>query len=224
MRCIPPAVFAMGLNYLSHAKEVGAEIPKFPIVVMKNPSSVLWVGDAEGIIKAPPMLMEPPDVDYEGELAIVIGETCKNVSRDRAYDVIEGFSCALDMTARRWQGKKGGNQWCFAKSFDTFCPIGSKLFRPATESDLMAAEIKTTLNNDVVQQDKLGNCRFPPTEIIAFLSQGTTLLKGTTILTGTPAGVGFTRKPTPRYLKEGDKLQVEIGSFGKVACRLEVDK
>eukprot|EP00331_Platyophrya_macrostoma_P025017 CAMPEP_0176448652 /NCGR_PEP_ID=MMETSP0127-20121128/25935_1 /TAXON_ID=938130 /ORGANISM="Platyophrya macrostoma, Strain WH" /LENGTH=170 /DNA_ID=CAMNT_0017835691 /DNA_START=176 /DNA_END=685 /DNA_ORIENTATION=- len=161
---------------------------------MKNPSSVSLARVGSTVdITIPKFLQTPPDVDYEGELAVVIGKQCKNVPIASVPDVVDGFTCALDMTARRWQGKKGGGQWTYSKSFDSFCPVGPTLTRVENFDLLRDVVITTKLNNNIVQQAPLSNMVFGVAEIISFLSQGSTLQPGTLILCGTPAGVGFRR-------------------------------
>ena len=154
---------------------------------------------------------DPPEVDYEAELAVIIGRECKDVSVENALDFVAGYTIANDVTARRWQGKRGGGQWVRSKSFDTFLPLGPFLV-PRREVDLKAGlRIRTWHNGDLVQDGTTADMLFDVPALIAFLSQGTTLLPGTVILTGTPAGVGYTRGV---YLKSGDTVRISIDGLG----------
>lgn len=209
----PPAIFCIGLNYLDHAKEVNKEPPSRPVVFLKATSCA--IGHMNHIT-IPEVCQTPPEVDYEAELAVVIGRAALNVSREDAMDHVLGYTCANDVTARRWQGKKGGGQWARGKSFDSFAPLGPWVVPRAYVPDPHALRIRTILNGKVVQDGHTKNMHFTIPEIIEFLSQGTTLLPGTVILTGTPAGVGYTKDP-PLFLKAGDMVEVEIEGVGKLS-------
>ena len=142
-------------------------------------------------------------VDYECELAVVIGRRCKNVSRAKALDYVLGYTCANDVSARDWQKDMGGSQWCRGKTFDTFCPLGPRAWSRADEiPNPNALAIKTILNGEVMQDWNTNDMIFDVPTLIEFLSGSTTLLPGTVILTGTPHGVGMARKP-PVWLKTG---------------------
>lgn len=154
-------------------------------------------------------------MDYEAELAVVIGREALNVSKEDALDYVLGYTCANDVTARRWQGKKGGGQWARGKSFDTFAPLGPWVVPAKLIPDPQALRIRTILNGKVVQDGNTSDMHFGVAELIEFLSQGTTLHPGTVILTGTPAGVGYTQDP-PVFLKAGDTVEVEIEGVGKL--------
>jgi 2-keto-4-pentenoate hydratase/2-oxohepta-3-ene-1,7-dioic acid hydratase in catechol pathway len=230
-----PAVYIAGLNYKTHAMEVNLPEPIFPVFAMKPTSSLLYPTAVEPppgcpaiphgtAVRVPKKLQVPADVDYEGELAVVIGETCRDVPNDpaAAEKVIEGFTIGLDMTARRWQGKKGGQQWCYAKSFDTFCPLGPDVVKIPL-ADLPSKRIVTRVNSVVVQDDTFSSFIFHVPRMIAFLSEGITLHKGTVILTGTPAGVGYVRKPYPFYLRDSDRVSVRIDDIGELAVTIEYE-
>lgn len=206
----PPAILAVGRNYADHAKEMGGSIDPHPTVFMKNPAAVIGDGDA---IVIPPICREHgPQVDYEGELAVVIGDRCRDVPESRALDFVEGYAVANDVSARWWQKKGSGGQFCRGKSFDTFCPIGA--VRSADEvGDPSGLLLTTRLNGEVVQSSSTALMIFPVPRIVAELSRGTTLLPGTVILTGTPAGVGAGRTP-PRFLQDGDVVEIEIERVG----------
>ena len=153
------------------------------------------------------------EVDYECELAVVIGRTCKNVSRDRALDYVLGYTCANDVSARDWQSKWGGSQWCRGKTFDTFAPLGPCLVTTDEIPNPNALAIKLDIGGEVLQDWNTNDMIFDVPRLVEFLSGSTTLLPGTVILTGTPHGVGFARKP-PRWLKPGDVVTVTIEKIG----------
>ena len=207
----PTAIFCIGLNYRRHAEETGAKIPEFPVVFMKSPGAVQ---NPDGPIVLPRRLRSD-EVDYECELAVVIGRTCKNVRREQALDFVLGYTCANDVSARDWQGKWGGSQWCRGKTFDTFCPLGPALVTTDEIPNPNPLAIKTILNGQAVQDWNTDDMIFDVPTLIEFLSGSTTLLAGTVILTGTPHGVGVARKP-PLWLKAGDSITVEIDQIGKL--------
>jgi len=185
-----------------------------PIVFMKNPASV--IGDGEPIVI--PAVCDEPDgsdqVDYEGELAVIIGERCRDVPRDCALEVVGGYAAANDVSARWWQKHGSGGQFVRGKSFDTFCPMSMPTPASAV-ADPQALELVTTLNGDIVQQANTRAMIYSVAALIAELSRGMTLLPGTMILTGTPSGVGFARTP-PRLLRDGDEVVVSIAGVGTV--------
>ncbi len=207
---VPPAVFCIGLNYRMHAEETGSELPKYPVIFMKNPSAV--TGDRDSVV-IPRSCIDPPQVDYEAELAVVIGKAAKNVKKETALDYVLGYACANDVSARRWQKHGGGGQWIKGKSFDTFCPIGPCIVTPDEIGDPNALDIECRRNGDVLQKSNTADMIFPVAHLIEFLSESATLKPGTVILTGTPSGVGFTRKP-PIYLMAGDLLETQIEKIG----------
>lgn len=211
----PAAIYCIGLNYHAHAEETKQELPRFPVVFMKPPSAVCGAGD---YIVVPDVALDPEEVDFEGELAVVIGRDCKDVSEVEALSYVLGYTIANDVSARRWQGKKGGGQWTRAKAFDTFCPLGPVLV-PAGKFDPHSARITTLVNGEVMQDGNTKDMIFNVPQIIEFLSQGTTLQAGTVILTGTPAGVGYTRSP-PAYLRPGDVVEVRIDGIGSLKNRV----
>ena len=207
---VPAAIFGIGLNYHQHAKEIGMEAPKYPVVFMKNPASIANPGDP---IVLPATCMDPPEVDYEAELAVVIGRAAKDVNTAEAMRYVLGYTAANDVSARRWQGRRGAGQWVRSKSFDTFCPLGPELVSADELQDPQNLRLTCELNGQVMQDGNTGDMIFPVAELISFLSTGATLLPGTVILTGTPSGVGFTRKP-PVYLMPGDTVEVAVEGIG----------
>ena len=210
----PPVVFALGLNYGKHAAETGIQIPVIPVVFMKALTSV--TGHGQPVLLP---LAGPEKVDYEGELAIVIGKKGKNIPLSDAMDYVLGYTCANDVSARDWQMDKAfgqKSQWARGKSFDTFCPLGPALVTKDEVPSPNNLGLRTLLNGQVVQETRTDNMIFDIPTIISDLSRSVTLLPGTVILTGTPEGVGFTRQP-PLFLKEGDQIVVEIEGVGTLS-------
>ncbi|MDP7088096.1 MAG: fumarylacetoacetate hydrolase family protein [Phycisphaerales bacterium] len=206
----PPAIFCIGRNYAAHAAEMQSAPPERPTVFMKNPASV--IGPQDDIVIPPICHEHGPQVDFEGELAAIIGRDCRDVDESNALDFVFGWSVANDISARWWQKEGSGGQWIRGKSFDTFCPITPPV--PASSvSDPQNLQLETRLNGELMQQANTADMIFPVALLIAELSRGTTLLQGTVILTGTPSGVGAARTP-PRFLREGDVVEVTIEGIG----------
>ncbi|MFP4371459.1 MAG: fumarylacetoacetate hydrolase family protein [Halanaerobium sp.] len=200
----PENIIAVGLNYQDHAEESGLRIPERPIIFIKATNS-LTGPDADIILPR----MAPDEVDYEAELAVVIGKKCKNIEKDQVKDFILGYTCANDVSARDCQIKID-KQWARAKSFDTFCPLG-----PVIETDLDPdnCKISSILNGQIMQNSNTSNMIFDTAELVSYLSKNMTLKPGTVIMTGTPKGVGFARKP-PIYLKPEDTIEIKIDGIG----------
>ncbi len=209
---VPSAILCIGLNYHQHAREFGAKRPDYPVLFMKNPASILSSGEP---IVLPPSCMTPPQVDFEAELAVVIGKAARNVPVKDALHFVLGYAIGNDVSARQWQKKGGGGQWVRGKSFDTFCPLGPGLVTTEEITDPQVLKIRSFLNGRVMQDASTSEMIFSVAELIADLSRDMTLLPGTVILTGTPAGVGFARTP-PVYLKPGDRIEIEIGGIGRL--------
>lgn len=206
----PPVILGIGKNYADHAAELGSALPQHPVVFFKNPASVIASGEA---IQLPPVVRtEALGVDYEGELAVILGSDARDVPEDQAREVIAAVTCANDVSQRWWQWHAGGSQWNRGKSFDTFCPLGEPVPIDAI-AELQNLELTTRLNGEVVQKANTGSMLFSVARLIAELSRGTTLLAGTVILTGTPEGVGAGRTP-PRFLRDGDVIEVAIAGVG----------
>jgi len=205
----PAAFLCIGLNYRRHAQESGAKVPEFPVLFMKSPSAVQNPGDPIVL----PRRLRSDEVDYECELAVVIGRYCKNVRREAALDYVFGYTIADDVTARDWQKKYGGGQFCRGKSFDTFAPLGPALLTKDEIPDPGRLRIQTRVNGETRQDSNTSNLIFDIPTLIEFLSGSTTLLAGSVILTGTPNGVGMAMKP-PRFLQPGDVVEVEIEKIG----------
>ena len=205
----PAMIICIGLNYRRHAQETNAKIPQFPVVFFKGLNTVQHPG--EPILL--PTHLKSDEVDYECELAVVIGRRCKNVSRARALENVLGYTCANDVSARDWQKERGGGQWCRGKTFDTFCPLGPCLVTADEIPNPNALAIRTVVSGEVLQDWNTNDMIFDVPALIEFLSGSTTLLPGTVILTGTPHGVGMARTPR-RWLRAGDTVSIEIEKIG----------
>lgn len=207
----PSTIYCIGLNYAFHAEEGGMPKPEWPVLFMKSPTTVQNPCDPIEI----PTHLKSEQVDYEAELAVVIGKQCKNVSKEDALSYVLGYTCGHDVSARDWQLKFGGSQWCKGKTFDTFCPLGPCLVTTDEIPDPNALKIRTILNGEAMQDWTTSDMIFDVPTLIEFLSGSTTLMPGTVILTGTPHGVGAARKP-PVYLKDGDSVTIEIENIGEL--------
>ncbi|MGV3771861.1 MAG: fumarylacetoacetate hydrolase family protein [Verrucomicrobiales bacterium] len=212
----PTQIYGIGLNYRHHAAESGMPIPVNPVVFMKSLNTVQHPGEPIRI----PTFMASEEVDYECELAVVIGKPCKNVSRENALDYVLGYTCANDVSARDWQIKKGGGQWCRGKSFDTFSPLGPCLTLTDEITNPNKLRLSTTVSGKVMQDWNTEDMIFDIPAIIQFLSASSTLLPGTVILTGTPHGVGMAQKPQ-RWLKAGDLVTIDIEKIGQLTNPVE---
>ena len=208
----PPAILCIGKNYADHAAEMGGKAPEALVLFMKNPASACGDGDA---IVIPAICDEHgPQVDFEGELAVVIGRACRDVPESEALSAVGGYAAANDVSARWWQREGSGGQFCRGKGFDTFCPIGP--VTPASEvPDPQSLRVLTRVNGTLMQDGSTASMIHPVARIVSELSRGTTLLAGTVILTGTPAGVGFGRSPKV-FLQPGDVVEVEVPGVGRV--------
>jgi len=216
---VPSAIICIGLNYRRHAQETGAKFPEYPVVFFKGSNTLLNPGEAIQI----PQFLPSDEVDYECELAVVIGKPCKNVRRAQALDYVLGYTCSNDVSARDWQVKRGGGQWSRGKSFDTFSPLGPCLVTPDEMGNPNELSLRTVINGEVMQDWNTNDMIFDVPTIIEFLSGSSTLLPGTVILTGTPHGVGMARKP-PRWLRPGDSVSIEIEKIGMLTNSVEYEK
>lgn len=194
-------VVCIGKNYADHAKEMGGEVPAEPIIFLKPNTSVIGPGET---INWPAM---SDRIDYEGELALVIGRICKDVPKERAHEVIFGYTIANDVTARDLQSRDG--QWTRAKGFDTFCPLGPWI---ETDYNVSDQQIKTSVDGEIKQDSDLSHMIFDIPTIINFVSSVMTLFPGDVILTGTPSGIG--------PMKAGAKVTVEIEGIGALTNTL----
>lgn len=210
-------IYCIGLNYRAHAEETGKEAPERPVVFMKPRSAI--VGDG-AVVRIPRSCVHGPELDYEGELAVWIGKTGKDISASNALSHIAGYAIANDITARRWQRHAGAGQWIRGKGFDGFCAV-SDAFVPASElNNPQSLTIETKVNGEIRQSGSTNDMIFSVAEIIAYLSQDTTLLQDTLILTGTPAGVGVAKTP-PMFLQSGDQVTVRISTIGSLETRIQ---
>ena len=206
----PPAIIAIGRNYSDHAKELGNAVPQRPMVFLKNPATV--IGDNEPIV-IPAICREGgPQVDFEGELAVIVGRDCRDVPIESALECVGGYAVANDVSARWWQNEGAGGQFSRGKSFDTFCPL-SAVAPASAVADPQALRIQTFVSGECMQDASTASMIFPVARLVAELSRGMTLLAGTVILTGSPSGVGHARKP-PRYLRQGDVVEIRIERVG----------
>jgi len=198
---LPSKIVAVGKNYAAHAAEMGGEVPAEPMIFLKPSTAVVGPGDRVDI---PPQSQR---VEHEAELAVVIGRLCSEVPVHRVPDVVLGYTCANDVTARDLQATDG--QWGRAKGFDTFCPLGPWIVTDVDPSDLA---VRCTVNGEVRQDSRTSLLVRSVAELVAWISNVMTLLPGDVILTGTPAGVG--------PLVEGDAVTVSLGSIGSLTNRV----
>jgi 2-keto-4-pentenoate hydratase/2-oxohepta-3-ene-1,7-dioic acid hydratase in catechol pathway len=198
---LPTKVVAVGKNYADHAKEMGDDVPEEPIIFLKPSTSVVGPGDP---------IIYPAGVDrvdFEGELAVIVGKMARRLDEANALQVVLGFTCANDVTARNLQASDG--QWTRAKGFDTFCPLG-----PWIETDLDSSDlaVRTLVNDEQRQSSRTSMLVISVARLLAFISGVMTLLPGDVILTGTPAGIGA--------LSPGDRVEVEIEGIGVLTNRV----
>ena len=209
----PPNVFAIGTNYQSHIDETQSVTPERPLIFLKATTSVIGPEDAIVLPR-----MAPDEVDYEAELALIIGKTARHVSPENALDVVLGYTCANDVSARDCQ-KKQDRQWARAKSFDTFCPLGPWIETDLDPSDL---RVRCRLDGRTMQDASTAAMIFDCRTLISYLSQAFTLVPGTVILTGTPDGVGMAQSPEV-YLRPGNRVEVQIEGIGTLANPVQAE-
>ncbi len=203
----PEKVICIGLNYRDHAREAGVEIPKYPVFFAKYRNTL--VGPAAPIVL--PRVSER--VDYEAELAVVIGRRGRHIAESAAMDYVAGYMALDDVSARDYQFR--GPQWLPGKTFDTFAPCGPFLVTADEIPDPHALGIRLRLNGEVMQDSSTRELIFSIPQLISYISDVVTLAPGDIISTGTPPGVGFARKP-PVYLKAGDVVEVEVEQVGSI--------
>ncbi len=209
----PEKIICVGLNYRDHAAESGQAVPDEPILFAKYNTSLLAPGAP---IRLP--RVAPDQVDYEAELAVVIGTGASRVSVSRALEHVAGYTCANDVSARDLQMR--GGQWLRGKAVDTFLPVGPWLVTTDEIADPQELPIRCLVNGQVLQDSNTRQMVFGVAELVSFISQSITLLPGDIICTGTPPGVGFARKP-PRYLRQGDQVTVSIAGIGELNNSVE---
>jgi 2-keto-4-pentenoate hydratase/2-oxohepta-3-ene-1,7-dioic acid hydratase in catechol pathway len=203
----PGKIICIGANYRSHAAEAGLRVPDFPEIFAKFGNTIIGPGD--------PIPSDGPDpqVDWEGELAVVIGRTARGISESDALSVVAGYTVANDVSARTWQTRV--SQWVTGKTFDGFCPTGPWLVTTDAVADPQSLRLTTVLNGEVMQDGSTSAMLFPIATVIAYLAGVITLEPGDLILTGTPDGVGFHKTP-PRFLVPGDRISVEVEGVGRL--------
>lgn len=209
----PSKIVAVGLNYADHVQESKGETPESPLVFAKFPNSL--IGNKERITWDTNLTKK---VDFEAELAVIIGETIRKCTKLEAMDAIFGYTCANDVSARDLQF--GDGQWVRGKSLDTFCPLGPWIVTKDEIQDPHTLSIRSSLNGELMQNSNTSMLIFKLPELISFISNNFTLLPGDIILTGTPHGVGAFRDPSV-YMKNGDEIVVEIENVGRLVnvCR-----
>ncbi|KAG6934410.1 fumarylacetoacetate hydrolase domain containing 2A [Chelydra serpentina] len=203
----PGKVVCVGLNYSDHCREQNMKIPEEPIIFSKFPSSI--TGPYDEIIHP----AESNEVDWEVELAFVVGKKGKHIKESAAMEHVVGFMVAHDVTARDWQLKRNGNQWILGKTFDTFCPLGPAIVTKDSVTDPHKLGIRCKVNGELVQDSNTCQMIFKTQALVAWVSRFVTLFPGDVFLTGTPPGIGAFRKP-PVFLKRGDVVQCEIDQLG----------
>jgi 2-keto-4-pentenoate hydratase/2-oxohepta-3-ene-1,7-dioic acid hydratase in catechol pathway len=208
---IPTDILCIGLNYRQHAEEGGSSIPINPMLFIKASNTLNNPFDPI------PVPRRSSQIDYEAELAVVIGKAAKDVSRENALDYVLGYTCANDVSARNWQREKslGGGQFARGKSFDGFCPLGPAIVTKNEIPDPNKLGIRCFLNGSTMQDHTTADMIFDVPALIESLSSTMTLRPGAVILTGTPHGVGFARNP-PVWMKDGDTVVVELDVIGRL--------
>jgi 2-keto-4-pentenoate hydratase/2-oxohepta-3-ene-1,7-dioic acid hydratase in catechol pathway len=201
---VPSKIIGIGRNYREHASEMGGEVPKQPLIFLKAPSAL---NDPGASVQLPAVSER---VDFEGELAVVIGRRARRVSSAEALTYVFGYAVACDITARDLQ--KSDGQWSRAKGFDSFCPLSSAVTVGVNPNDL---ELTTTVNGERRQHGRTSSMVFSVAELVAYVSTAMTLEAGDVILTGTPEGVG--------PMQPGDRVKVEIGSLGQLEFETEAE-
>lgn len=204
----PEKIIGIGLNYKSHADEQGARLPKVPLIFAKWNNTL--IGHGQDIVH--PSISD--ELDYEAELAVVIGRRGKHVPAERALEYVAGYTCANDVTSRDVQ--LSDRQWVRGKTSDTLSPLGPYLITPDEIPDLDNLSVRLWINGELLQDGNTASLIFDVPTLVSFLSSSFTLEPGDVILTGTPAGVGFKRTP-PVYLVPGDEVVVEVGGVGRLS-------
>ncbi len=204
---LPPFMLCVGLNYADHAAETGAKLPAEPVLFGKSPFAVCGPQD--------PVYLPPGSthLDYEVELGLVIGATARHLSEAAAPAAIAGYLLINDVSERHYQKDRGG-QWIKGKSYDHFAPAGPWLVTPDELGEVNRLALRLLVNGELRQDGNTANMLFSPAQIVAYASQFMTLMPGMIISTGTPAGVAMGMKPSPRYLAEGDRLELTGSGLG----------
>lgn len=213
----PQKILCVGLNYRGHCEEQNKPIPKEPMFFSKYATTI--VGPFDGVVAH----KITDQIDWEVELAVVIGKEAKHVAKANAMDYVFGYTVAQDISARDWQKTRNGGQFLIGKSMDTFCPLGPAVVHKSLIKDPHNLVIKCDVNGVEKQKGNTSELVFRIDDIIERVTQSITLLPGDVILTGTPAGVGMHRSP-PEFLKPGDVIDSEIESLGKIKNKVVPDQ
>lgn len=206
----PGKIICIGMNYVDHCLEQNVPTPTEPILFSKFNNAIT---DPGAPIIYPD---ETEELDFEVELAFVIGKPGKNIKKSEAMDHVAGYTVAHDVSARDWQLKKNGGQWLLGKTFDSFCPLGPALVTKDSLSDPHKLGIRCRVNGKVMQDSNTENLVFKTEELVSYISRFVTLSPGDVVITGTPPGVGVFRKP-PVFLKRGDEVECEIDEIGCIS-------
>jgi len=207
----PDKIICVGMNYVDHCEEQDMPVPEEPQLFSKFPSAI--IANGEPIMLIPEM----KKLDWEVEMAIVIGKEGRRISREDAMAHVAGYTVCHDVSARYWQMEKNGGQWLIGKTMDTFCPLGPAIVTPDEISDPHNLGIRTRVNGKTVQDSRTNQMVHKTEDILWFASQFMTLKVGDVIITGTPPGVGAFMKPEPIFLKDGDIVEVEIDELGTLS-------
>ncbi|KAK6459480.1 uncharacterized protein RJT20DRAFT_124717 [Scheffersomyces xylosifermentans] len=214
-----PIVKCIGLNYMKHIQEGGRTPPPYPSVFYKPNFSVADFGEDIPI----PKIAQENQLDYEGELCVVIGKTGKDIKEEEALSYVAGYVSGNDVSSRTWQKDPkfagGVPQWGFSKSFDKYAPLGPALVSTQIITNPGTLQLQTRVNGELRQETNTDDLLFNIPKIIAFISQSTTLEQGTVIMTGTPSGVAMGMK-VPKYLQHGDEVQVSIEQIGTLSNKM----
>ncbi|CAN9513047.1 unnamed protein product [Ophioblennius macclurei] len=209
----PEKVVCVGMNYRDHCLEQNAPIPKEPIIFSKFPSAI--TGPYDDIC----LPSESHEVDWEVELAFVIGRRGKHIKEEDALSYVAGFTVANDVSARDWQMKRNGKQWLLGKTFDSFCPLGPALVTSDAVKDPQNLDVRCVVNGEIVQSSNTNQMIFKTAALVTWVSKFVTLTPGDVFLTGTPPGVGVFRTP-PVFLKKGDVVECQIDQLGSIINRV----
>ncbi|NXR24175.1 FAHD2 protein, partial [Cinclus mexicanus] len=233
----PEKVICVGLNYHDHCKEQAVKVPKEPLIFSKFPSAITGPYDdivhpqdtsvgslvpspaAPKGMAVPAPLLSPQELDWEVELAAIIGKRGRHIEEAVALEHVLGFTVANDVSARDWQMRRNGRQWLLGKTFDTFCPLGPAIVTREALADIYNLWIRCSVNGHRMQDSNTCHLIFGVPALVAWVSRFVTLVPGDILLTGTPAGVGVFRKP-PVFLKRGDEVQCEIEELGTICNRV----
>jgi ureidoglycolate lyase/2,4-diketo-3-deoxy-L-fuconate hydrolase len=208
----PGKIIGVGRNYAAHARELGHEIPRQPVLFAKFANAI--IGPRDDIVRPEGVT----DLDYEGELCVILARAGRHIAKERALEYVAGYCCVNDVSARTAQ-LHSGDQWLRGKSFDTFCPLGPALVTRDEVPDPQALRIRTWVDGELRQDDSTANMIFDVATLISYCSEAFTLEPGDIILTGTPPGVGMGRTP-PAWLEPGQLCEIEIDGVGRIANRV----